>query len=507
MPQQPQHTNDEILNLALEVAQLGFWDHNMVTDELYRSPEWGAMLGYSPKEVESDLNFWLNHVHPDDMAKVNKAVEAHEVEGQKNFEVEHRMRTSDGQWKWILNWGRIISRNEEGKPLRALGFHLDITQRKNVESAIAQADKLSTIGTLAGGLAHDFNNLLTIIRGNLELAQMTADVEESNTHLNKAQKALKRSQELTDRLLTFSRGGTPSLEPVNIELCILEARDLVLSGSNCNLIIDCQADLPLVAACSGQLAQVFQNLLLNAMQAMPEGGHIHVCCRSHEHNATLNPILPSGSYVRVNVTDQGPGIKPALAKKIFDPFFTTRSEGKGLGLATAHSIINDHGGSLELLSEVGTGANFCIQLPVARNLRGVTKYPEESESKLCRRRLLIMDDEEMILDMAESVAKTMGVETLCAAEGDTAVEIYRQAIEDGHPIDVVIMDLTIPGGMGGKEAITHILRLDAEAKVVVSSGYSDDPVMAQYKDHGFQACLKKPYELREFMDVLEGLLD
>ncbi len=498
------HTNDDTLKLALEVAQLGFWDHDIVTDVIHRSPEWGNMLGYTTEEVEADLDFWLKHVHHDDLAMVKKEILAHEIEGQESFEIEHRMRTKDGQWKWILNWGRIISRNEAGKPLRALGFHLDITQRKNAESAISQADKLSTIGTLAGGLAHDFNNLLTIIRGNLELARMTANVDESHNFLDKAQKALKRSQELTDRLLTFSRGGSPSLEPVNVELCIQEARDLVLSGSNCNLMIDCQADLPLVAACRGQLAQVFQNLLLNAQQAMPDGGRILVSCRSHEHQTILNPTLPTGSYVRVNVQDEGPGVSPALAKKIFDPFFTTRSEGKGLGLATAHSIINDHGGILELLPESETGASFCILLPVARTLSEASEIPGEIEPK-SRRRLLIVDDEEMILDMAQAAANTMGFDTICTAEGAAAVEVFRQALEDGHPIDAVIMDLTIPGGMGGKDAVSHILRLDPGAKVVVSSGYSDDPVMARFEDYGFKACLKKPYDLAELEEVLKGL--
>ena len=500
------HTNDEILKLALEVAHLGFWDHDIVNDVIYRSPEWGNMLGYTYEEVEDHLDFWLSHVHPDDIAMVNKEIEAHEIKGKESFEIEHRMRTKDGQWKWILNWGRIISRNEAGKPLRALGFHLDITHRKNVELAIAQADKLSTIGILAGGLAHDFNNLLTIIRGNLELAQMSSSLQDSNSFLDKAQKALKRSQDLTNRLLTFSRGGTPSLEPVNVELCIIEARDLVLSGSNCNLIIECQADLPLVAACSGQLAQVFQNLLLNAKQAMPDGGRILVCCRSHEHDELSNPTLPSGTYVMVNVIDHGPGVSHSQSKKIFDPFFTTRSGGTGLGLTTAHSIINDHGGVLDLLSEPGDGANFCILLPIAQSLRASGGIPKEVESKP-RRRLLIVDDEDMILDMAQAAAGTMGFETLRAAEGAIAVEIFRQALEEGDPIDVVIMDLTIPGGMGGKEAINHILRLDANAWVVVSSGYSDDPVMARYKDYGFRACLKKPYELAELRKVLEGRFD
>ena len=346
----PPHINDETLRLALEVAQLAFWDHDFRSNRVYRSPEWAEMLGYTPAEVGSDPEFWLERIHSEDRAMVDAAIDAHHKGQAAGLRVEHRIRTRDGQWKWVQNWGRIVERDENGVAKRALGFHLDFTERKHAEAAMARADKLSTIGTLAGGIAHDFNNLLTVILGNLQLANEADDRGSQERFLKTAERATRRSQELTERLLTFARGGAPTLEPVGLEQVLIEARDLVLSGSATRLQIECEPGLPAVAGSPGHLVQVFQNLLLNAAQSMPDGGIVTAKFSRHQAANSRDGLLMHEDYVEVVISDQGPGIPRKIADKIFDPFFTTKIEGKGLGLATAHSIVADHQGLLEILN-------------------------------------------------------------------------------------------------------------------------------------------------------------
>ncbi len=358
----------ETILLAMEAAQLGFWDHDIVRDHIYRSEEWGRMLGYTAAEVDSNRNFWLEHVHPDDRLEVDRSIRDHEAGAQKTFRIEHRMKTKDGQWKWVLNWGQVVERDEAGAPLRALGFHLDISDRKKAEETMARVDKLATIGTLAGGIAHDFNNLLTAIQGNLELARDCSDLVPAKLYIANAERAARRSQCLTTRLLTFAKGGSPEIEAVDLEQVMTEARDLVLSGSKCRLRIEIPVDLPAVAGCREQLCQVFQNLLLNANQAMPDGGLIAVRCAALVVDQPIERVLHTGSYVEVVVADQGPGISDDLAGRVFDPFFSTRPREQGLGLAVAHSIVSNHGGHIEVIragAAGAAGAQLRVLLPVA----------------------------------------------------------------------------------------------------------------------------------------------
>ena len=506
--------NDETLRLALTVAELAYWDHDLVTNEVRRSPSWGAMLGYSPGEVDSHRDFWLEHIHSEDRASVDEANRAHEEGRTATFRVEHRMRTKDGQWKWILNWGRIVQRDEDGKPERALGFHLDITDRKHAEAAMSRSEKLATIGTLAGGIAHDFNNLLTVIRGNLQLARSAGTDAERDRRLDLAEQATRRSQELTGRLLTFARGGAPTIEPVDIEQVLGEARDLVLSGSNCRLRIEAEPGLRPAAGSPNHLIQVFQSLLMNADQAMPDGGIITASIRRRTLETPLQDIVQPGEYIEIVISDEGPGIGPEIAAQVFDPFFTTRPEGKGLGLATAHSIVEDHKGLLDILnadqmSHRGgpvTGASLRVLLPVAATRMTAAPARAKQNSQPVRGHVLVVDDDELVRELAVCVIGDLGCRVSEADDGAKAIEMYRLAHENGEPFDAVLMDLTIPGGMGGKEAVAGILALDPQARVIVSSGYSDDPVMADFREYGFCACLTKPYELGDVRTVMGEVL-
>ncbi len=497
-------SNDDTLRLALEVAQLGFWEQDIARDIIHRSPEWARMLGYEPEEIESNLQSWIDLVHPDDQETINQEIEAHEKHGKPSFRVEHRMLAKDGTWRWILNWGRIVEWGEDGQPRRALGFHLDITDRKQAETALARSEKLATIGTLAGGIAHDFNNLLTVIHGNLHLGRTAANMQAAARHLEKADKAVARSRELTDRLLTFARGGQPRLEAVDLEQVLLEARDLVLSGARIVLSTEGPAGLPPVAGDSGQLLQVFQNLLLNARQFMPFGGEIRCTLEEFEVLPDDEGGLEPGIYLSVRLADQGPGIPEGDEGRIFDPFFTTRPEGKGLGLATAASIIRDHHGELAVdqEKEPGEGAVFQILLPVA----GEDLLERQSRERAPRARggrVLVVDDDEMVLEVLVESVWEAGFTPVGAHDGAEAVEMYREALREDKPFTAVLMDLTIPGGMGGKEAAARILEQDPQARVVVVSGYSDDPVMARHREFGFRASLAKPFTFADVQRVLQ----
>jgi PAS domain S-box-containing protein len=501
-----QHTNDETMRLALEVAQLGFWNHDIAGNSIVRSPEWGRMIGYEPEEVEGKMSFWLDHVHPDDRPAVDQSIREHESGQRRKFRIEHRLRTKDGQWKWILNWGRVTERDEAGRPLRALGFHLDITERKQAEAVLARADKLSTIGTLAGGIAHDFNNLLTAIRGNLQLAEAATDGVSRRQYLANADRATRRSQELTGRLLTYARGGAPVLDPLDLEQVIIEAGDLVMSGSPSRMHIECEPGLPEVAGSESHLIQVFQNLLLNARQAMPEGGVVTVTCATFLLENLIPDLMEVGEYVEVIVSDQGPGIADDEIDQIFDPFFTTRPEGTGLGLATAHSIVVDHHGLLEAVPSPSEGACMRVLLPVAGHgvVERENRGPASSESRPGR--ILIVDDDEMVRDLAATVVGNLGFTVVETDDGGKAAEIYELARSAQEPFQAVLMDLTIPGGVGGAEAVARILEKDPDARVIVTSGYSADPVMAKYDEYGFSARLSKPYEIADMRRVLLDVL-
>ena len=505
----PVFLDERTIRQALEVAQLGFWDHEIDTGVTRRSPQWAEMLGFTPEDIENHVTNWLDLVHPEDLPRVEREIEAHEKLGKPAFRIEHRMRTREGQWKWILNWGRIVTWTEDGTARRALGFHLDITDRKESDEVLRRADKLATLGTLAGGIAHDFNNLLTVIQGNLEMAREVEDPAGRERYLDRASRAVHRSRELTQRLLTFARGGKPNLEAVNLEQVFLEARDLALSGSCVRVQLDTLPDLPPVAGDHGQLVQVLQNLLLNGRQAMPEGGTITLQSRRIPPTQALPDILEPGSYVELLVRDQGPGIPDDMAQQVFDPFFTTKPEGNGLGLATSHSIIREHKGLLELLppDPALPGAAFRILLPVAGTELQASGDESAVPASLPSGRIIVMDDDEMVREIMADVVLREGFIPVTAQDGRQAVTLYREALESAEPVAAVIMDLTIPGGMGGKEAVREILACDPAARVIVSSGYSDNPVMSSHTDYGFKAALKKPFELSEMRRVLKEVLE
>ena len=389
-----------------------------------------------------------------------------------------------------------------GEVARVAFFSYDITEKRRMEEELLRTEKLESIGILAGGIAHDFNNILTAIVGNIGLAKMCITPEDKIYEmLVDAEKASLRARELTRQLLTFSRGGAPIKEATSIIELIRDSATFVLRGSNVRCGFSSPTDLWTVDADQGQMSQVIQNLVINADQAMPEGGIIQIRAENVPVSAEHGLPLESGKYVKICVADEGIGISEEHLQRMFEPYFTTKQKGSGLGLATAYSIIRRHDGHICVESELGSGTTFYIYLPASEKEVPVQKAKAE-QPLTGKGRILVMDDEEIVRDVAGSVLTRSGYEVEFAREGAEAIELYRQAQELGEPFAAVIMDLTIPGGMGGKEAARELLTIDPKAKVIVSSGYSTDPVMAEFRKYGFSGVVAKPYRIRQLIDVL-----
>ena len=381
----------------------------------------------------------------------------------------------------------------------------EIAERERMEAELSRVQKLESLGLLAGGIAHDFNNLLGAIMGNISLAMLDVDPENSAyQQLTKAERASFRAQELTRQLLTFSRGGAPVKKRITLPGIIAEAAGFSLRGSRVIHDLSIAADLWPVEADEGQLMQVFNNLLINADQAMPAGGIIRIAAGNVTLGQDEVPSLAAGRYVTITVRDEGTGIPRDHIDKIFDPYFTTKQKGSGLGLAATYSIIRKHDGHITVTSELGKGSVFHIYLPASEG--EVAPPPRQEKFVRGSGTILIMDDDEDMRKTTGDMLKRMGYTVDYAEEGTAAVAKYRQARGAGKPFAAVIMDLTIPGGMGGKEAIGKLLEIDPAVRAIVSSGYSEDPVMADFRSYGFRGVAIKPYRIRELSEVVATVI-
>ena len=411
----------------------------------------------------------------------------------------------DGTERAIADSGAPI-RDKENNIVGVVLVFRDITEKKKMEDELIKVKKLESVGILAGGIAHDFNNLLTSILGNVSLAKSWAKKEDQTFRiLENAEKASLQARNLTQQLLTFSKGGAPIKNTASIAGLVRDSADFAVIGSAVKCEISFPDGLWAVEVDSGQISQVINNLIINADQAMPEGGIIEVSGENIVISTKDALPLDDGNYVRISIKDQGVGISKEHLKKVFDPYFSTKQKGSGLGLATSYSIVKKHRGLITVKSEITVGTTFHIYLSASQK-EAIVKKDEKKIPLIGKGRILVMDDQEVVKELADIALKSMGYEVELAEDGSKAIELYKKAKKSGNAFDAVIMDLTVPGGMGGKETIKKLLKIDSKVKGIVSSGYSNDPIMADFRKHGFVGFLAKPYQTEELHEVLVKVL-
>ncbi|MBN1620227.1 PAS domain S-box protein [candidate division WOR-3 bacterium] len=471
------------------------------------SPYIEELLGYPLHLAYSDpKNFLFSILHEDDRKNIEKAIsDIYSGPEKTNFlEIPFRAVKADGAFLWLN--AKIRFERERGEITRANGVLSDITQQVKMEKELLKIEKLESVGILAGGIAHDFNNILTGILGNISLSRVYIDKSsESWGLLEEAETAAVKAKNLTRQLLTFSKGGKPVKKTVELKDFLKETCVFATRGSNCGCAFRFDDGLMAVEIDEGQMIQVINNVIINAVQAMPNGGFIKVTA-VNETVAEKFPLpIEKGNYVVISIEDSGAGMSDDTKARIFDPFFTTKESGSGLGLTTAFSVVKNHGGHIEAFSKKEEGTTFRIYLPASREKP--VPAGEKSKAKRGKGKILIMDDEEMVLSILSEMLTYLGYDICATKNGESAAEEYKKAYSENASFDAVIMDLTVQGGgMGGREAVKIILEIDKNAKVFVSSGYSDDPVISEYKKYGFTGSLSKPYSLEELSGLLESEL-
>ncbi|MDM8517071.1 ATP-binding protein [Desulfobacterales bacterium HSG16] len=417
----------------------------------------------------------------------------------KPYHVPFRQYKDERIIQWVEN---RIFRHPSGK---VVALYDDRTKLMRLEEGLRQTQKMEAVGTLAGGIAHDFNNMLGVITGNISYAlSILNNDDELYEVLSDVQESSKQAQSLTHQLLTFSKGGAPIKKVSNINRLIKESAIFSLRGAKANCDFVFLQDLFAAEIDEGQINQVIGNLVINANQAMANGGTIKVRTENAEIGAESDLPLSTGRYIKIIVEDQGIGISQKHISNIFEPYFSTKQKGSGLGLATTYSIIKKHDGHISVYSEIEKGTVFTIYLPAS--LKAVDKIKDsEKFNHIGHGKILIMDDQKPILDMVERMLNRMEYETAAAIDGTQAVKMYREAHLSSKGFDLVILDLTVPGGMGGAETIVELLKVDPKVKAVVSSGYSNDPVMANYENYGFCGVIPKPYTKSQLSELLNKI--
>jgi PAS domain S-box-containing protein len=498
--------SEEIFRIAAQSTSDLIYDWDIGSQRLEWLGNIDRALGYESGEFPRTISAWENAIHPEDRGRVLAALRDH-LERRREWEQEYRIRTKGGSYRHWLDHGSAI-RTADGAASRMIGCCADVTEKNRMEEELLKAQKLESVGLLAGGIAHDFNNILTGILGHISLGRLIAPPESKIARtLSEAEKSCLRAKALTQQLLTFSHGGAPVKKAGHLGALLQETAEFVLHGSRIKVRLAVADDLWPVEMDEGQISQVINNIVLNAVQAMPEAGTIAIRAANVFLDGESGLLLNPGPYVEVEISDQGAGIPSEHLPRVFDPYFTTKQKGSGLGLAIAYSIVKHHGGVISVASEAGQGSTFIIRLPAAPGA-AIAPAPEaELPPVRGTGKILVVDDEETVRRVATEILSHLGYEAKDARGSSEAIELYAQARAGGAPFSAVIMDLTIPGDVDGVAVASRILELDPAARIIVSSGYAVSPIMSDYAAHGFVGAIAKPYQIRELSEVLGRVLN
>jgi len=463
---------------------------------------WCETLGYDCSETASMSIFDL--LHPDCDAACRERI-AELLRSGRGGRVEAMLLAKDG--RVVLVEGDLGLVFEGGRPVGIRGILHDITKKEALEAELRKREKLESVGLLAGGIAHDFNNLLTAILGNIDLALLDLRGDgRAQQRLREAERATISARDLTQQLLTFAKGGAPVKTVAALGEILREQAGFAVRGSSVVCEVDIAPDLWPAEVDTGQIGQVVHNLVLNATQAMPGGGRVRVTAENLPLAPREDPVLHAGRYLRIRVHDEGHGIPAADLQRIFEPYFTTKKGGSGLGLAVTYSIVKKHDGVVRVESEPGRGTTFTVLIPATDRRSHPRGEAPAAAAAPQRGRILVVDDERDVRDVAGEMLAALGCEADPCADGAEAVRRYEAALGGGRGYAAVILDLTIPGGMGGSEAARRILEIDPDARLIVSSGYSNDPILSSYAEHGFRGRIAKPYRLADLAAVIRQVV-
>ncbi|MGD2092380.1 MAG: PAS domain-containing protein [Candidatus Aminicenantes bacterium] len=508
------------LELAVESAGLGVWDHDLVSDRVTRNERWAEMLGYTLEELESDANAWRNLVHPDDMPRVNQIAAEHEAGRTPFFQVEHRLRCKNGEWKWILNWGKIVKRDKDGRPLRATGTHLDITERKQeeekrlkLEAQIQQAQKFESLNVMAGSIAHNFNNLLMVVLGNLELAlDSLPPLAPERKEIENAEKAAQHAAELSSLMITYVGHKQMAMQELEISVIIRgmsEMLELVLSRKTV-LKFNCELTPALFRGDPAQIRQVVMNLVSNAAEAVGDNqGTISLttgtmfCDRSCFPPPFQKENLPEGDYVYLEVADTGCGMDQETQEKIFDPFFTTKFQGRGLGMAVVLGILRTHRGTILLDSQPGEGTTIRVLFPALEAIeKAEKKAPGDKYKWKGKGTVLMIDDDADVLLVGERMLKRLGFQVLTTPDAAEGIEIFQKLADI---IDCVLTNLTMPK-MDGVELFHKLREIRKNIPVIICSDYTKEQVMTRFREIRPEGFIQKPYRIKQLEEKMKMII-
>jgi PAS domain S-box-containing protein len=498
---------DTLLKLkeAISAGNIGLWDWDLTSNIVFYSPEWKRQLGYEDSEILNDYNEWRSRVHPDDMEsslkKINRTLEGH----TDTHEIEFRMLHKDGSYRWILSHVSSL-RNESGKPIRMLGSHIDITERKRMEETVLQQQKMQALGTLAGGIAHDFNNLLTPMLGYSQLIKLfLAGNEKQIKYVNLIEESAKRAKDLVEKILIMSRKSIDNLEVVKLDKLVEEVVTLLAVSANKEVRIKHHISLPLptIAADPSQIYQVVLNLCTNAIQAMPNGGELNITLSSTLKRLNNEHDAEPRHYVCLSVIDSGKGFDGKIKERIFEPFFTTKLQGEergsGLGLSIVASVIKQHNGYIEVDSQLGKGTEFRVYFPVVLGRSKKSEIKAELILNSGTSTILFIDDEQSLCELGVSLLETLGYRVFAFHSAKQAIDYFNT---HHNSINLIITDYAMPE-MNGPLVVEKLKQIDQDVPIIMVTGFTNMVNEEHRLQWGCDAIMSKPYNINELSQMID----